>query len=160
MAKRWIVLEKDGTQELFNNKFNFWFLLGLHVQLVVVLDCFFAKLWLRFSAYVLIYLTIYWVLVILSAGPVYITVMDLFLRNFLAFVIVPMGHSNMLRYPETISVLVVFHWMFMLWHIFTRKRAKLALKLDNGWRIIGSSPKRRKVKAVFDLMEQGIERAQ
>ena len=151
-SAKWIILKKDGSVRFYNNKFNFWFLLGAHIPLVLVIDAAIKKLFSRMA----IYMVGYWVILFgfvakLSGFNVLFTVLHVYIS-------IPMLPTAPVArmYGDTFFILLAFHWLFMAFHLFTRKRAILERFLKEGWVIEAVSFERKKSKAKDDLMSHGF----
>ena len=123
---KWLLLEKEGKQELYSKKFNFFFLLGVHIPLVPVLDTILNKLYERLLFYVLIY-------GILMAGSSISS----------DIIILTLGA-------------VAFHFTFMGWHLFTRKSAILERRKKEGWVILAETGVRKKRDAEVQFAAEGL----
>lgn len=149
---KWLILKNDGNTRLYNNKFNFWFLLGVHIPLVLIIDAAIRKLFLRLAIYVIGYWLILFSLVVTLTG--YNLVATL-LHVFITTPMIP-NPSVHRFYGDNIFILMAFHWVFMAFHLFTRKRVILERFLKEGWTIEAVSFERKKSKAKDDLMSQGF----
>ena len=154
---KWLLLEKNGDQQFFNNKFNFWFLLGLAIPLVIIIDTATKRLFLR----LIIYVICYWILALTFVVELHsFSPFGIIYSLLLVFLTIPMGgHAVTNAYPQEIFLLISFHYAFMFFHLFTRKKAILGLRTKEGWKVLGSSSERKEKAAILDFNRQGLTRS-
>lgn len=154
---KWLLLEKDGDQQFFNNKFNFWFLLGLAIPLVIIIDTATKRLFLR----LIIYVICFWILALTFVVELHsFSPFGIIYSLLLVFLTIPMGgHAVTNVYPQEIFLLIGFHYAFMFFHLFTRKGAILGLRVKEGWKVLGSSSERKEKAAILDFNRQGLTRS-
>ena len=154
---KWLLLEKNGDQQFFNNKFNFWFLLGLAIPLVIIIDTASKRLFLR----LIIYVICYWILAFTFVVELHsFSLFGIIYSLLLVFLTIPMGgHAVTNVYPQEMFLLISFHYAFMFFHLFTRKKAILGLRVKEGWKVLGSSFERKEKAAILDFNRQGLTRS-